>query len=79
MSDGCFGCAAKAPDFRWVTSKGTQGAPRDLILRWLGVLAPRNARCQHVATQGTVVSSEVGNLYANACQTTTKNTRRWGK
>ena len=40
-----FGCAAKAPDFRWVTPKGTQDAPRDLILRWLGVLAPQNARC----------------------------------
>ena len=39
------GCAAKAPDFRWVTPKGTQGAPRGLFLRWLGVLAPRNARC----------------------------------
>ena len=22
-----FGCAAKTPDFRWVTPKGTQGAP----------------------------------------------------
>ena len=34
-----FGCAAKAPDFRWVTPKGTQEAPRGLIFRWLGVLA----------------------------------------
>ena len=55
-----FGCAAKAPDFRWVTPKGTQDAPRDLILRWLGVLAPRNARCPrgHQRHCGVVRSQE---------------------
>ena len=55
-----FGCAAKAPDFRWVTPKGTQDAPRGLILRWLGVLAPRNARCprDHPRHCGVVRSRE---------------------
>ena len=42
-----FGCAARAPDFRWVTPRGTEDAPRDLVLRCLRVLAPRNARCPH--------------------------------
>ena len=52
-----FGCAAKAPDFRWVTFKGTQDAPRDLILRWLGVLAPGTLGAHAAAQdQGTGVA-----------------------